>query len=265
MDQAFLFKVVLSMIIGGIWVVASTVVVDKFGTKLGGLIAGLPSTVVVALYFIGLSQGAQTAIQSTIVIPLAFAVNGPFMLVYAFLSKRGLWQSMLTALGVWFVLSYLIIVFPLHNFIIGLVICILVLISSIYIFESRFNAVSSLGQKTVYKKAQLFFRALFAGLIIGAAVFASRFFSPIVGGILASFPAVFVSTLLILHYNRGAEVAVGLAKSLLVSGFINVITYVIAVHYFYNSLGINQGTLMALIISIITAFLTHRFILKKLK
>ncbi len=51
MDQAFLFKVVLSMIIGGIWVVASTVIVDKFGTKLGGLIAGLPSTVVVALTF----------------------------------------------------------------------------------------------------------------------------------------------------------------------------------------------------------------------
>lgn len=253
------------MVIGGVWVVGSTVIVDKFGTKLGGLIAGLPSTVVVALYFIGLSQGTETAVQSTIVVPLAFAVNGPFMLVYAFLSKRGLWQSMLTALAVWFVLSYLIIVFHLNNFIIGLVICILVLISSIYIFERKFSAISSLGQKTVYKKAQLFFRALFAGLIIGAAVFASRFLSPTVGGILASFPAVFVSTLLILHYGRGAEVAVGLAKSLLVSGFINVMTYVIAIHYLYNNFGINQGTLIALMISIITAFLTHRFVLKKLK
>lgn len=265
MDQAFLFKVFLSMVIGGAWVVGSTVIVDKFGTKLGGLIAGLPSTVVVALYFIGLSQGTQTAVQSTTVIPLAFAVNGPFMLVYAFLSKRGLWQSMPAALGAWFVLSYLIIAFRIHNFIIGLAICISVLITCIYIFERKFSAVSSSGQKTVYKKTQLFIRALFAGLIIGAAVFASRFFSPTVGGVLASFPAVFVSTLLILHLSRGAEIAVGLAKSLLVSGFINVITYIIAVHYLYNNLGVNQGTLLALVISLVTAFLTHRFVLKKLK
>ncbi|WP_419802644.1 DUF3147 family protein [Mucilaginibacter sp.] len=265
MDHAILFKVILSMVIGGVWVLGSTVIVDKFGTKIGGLIAGLPSTVVVALYFIGLSQGTQTAVQSTVVIPLAFAVNGPFMLAYAYLSKRGLWQSILSALAVWFVLSYLIIAFHLHNFIVGLVICISVLIFSIIIFENKFSAISSLGQKTVYKKAQLFFRALFAGLIIGAAVFASHFLSPMIGGVLASFPAVFVSTLLILHNSQGSEIAVGLAKALLVSGFINVITYVIAVHYFYNILGINRGTLVALIISLFTAFLTHRFVLNKLK
>lgn len=116
MEQSFIIKVVLSVIVGGIWVASSTVIVDKFGTKIGGLVAGLPSTVVVALFFIGLSQGAKNAVESTTVVLFAFAANGPFMLIYAALSKKGLWQSMGTAISVWFGVSYLIILFNFDNF-----------------------------------------------------------------------------------------------------------------------------------------------------
>jgi len=51
--------------------------VDKFGTKVGGLIAGLPSTVVVALFFIGLSQGVQNVVESTSVVPSANEIVFP--------------------------------------------------------------------------------------------------------------------------------------------------------------------------------------------
>lgn len=265
MEQDFIIKVILSVIVGGIWVASSTVIVDKFGTKVGGLIAGLPSTVVVALFFIGLSQGVENVVESTSVVPLVFAANGPFMLVYAALSKKGLWQSMGAALLVWFGISYLIIIFDFSNFNWGLAICILVLIISTIIFEKTFSAFSIEGQKTAYKKSQLLARALFAGLIIGAAVLASKFLNPLFGGVLASFPAVFVSTLIILHNSRGAKVSIGLAKSLLISGFINVISYIIAIRFFYVSIGIYWGTLIGLLISFVTAYLTHKFILKKLK
>lgn len=265
MDHSFLLKVILSVIIGGTWVALSTLIVDKFGTKVGGLIAGLPSTVVVALFFIGLSQGVENVIKSTAVVPLAFAANGPFMLVYAALSKKRLLQSMGAALLAWFGCSYLIILFQFDNFNWGLTICILVLIVCTIIFEKVFVASSISGQKTEFKTSQLLVRALFAGLIIGAAVLASRFLNPLLGGILASFPAVFVSTLIILHNSRGGKVAIGLAKSLLVSGFINVMAYVIAIRLLYPSIGLYWGTLIGLIISLITAYLTHRFILKRLK
>ncbi|MCC4227156.1 DUF3147 family protein [Zunongwangia profunda] len=265
MEQDFIIKVVLSLIVGGIWVASSTVVVDKFGTKVGGLIAGLPSTVVIALFFIGLNQGVESVVASTSVVPLAFAANGPFMLVYAALSKKGLWLSMGAALLVWFGISYLIILLDFNNFSWGLGICIVVLIVSTIIFEKTFSALSVVGQKTEYKGLNLLARALFAGIIIGAAVLASKFLSPLFGGILASFPAVFVSTLIILHKSRGAKIAIGLAKALLISGFINVMSYIIAIRLLYTSVGIYWGTLIGLLISLATAYVTHQFILKKLK
>ncbi|MET4082705.1 putative membrane protein (GlpM family) [Pedobacter sp. UYP30] len=265
MDQAFVIKVMLSVIIGGIWVALSTVIVNKFGTKVGGLIAGLPSTVVVALFFIGLSQGVESVVKSTAVVPLAFAANGPFMLVYAAASKKGLWQSMGGALLTWFVCSYIIILFRFNNFNWGLAICILVLFVCAIIFEKTFGASSISGEKTELKVSQLLLRALFAGFIIGSAVFASKFLNPLFGGILASFPAVFVSTLVILHNSRGAKVSIGLAKSLLISGFINVMAYIISIRLLYPSIGLYWGTLIGLLISLTTAYLMHRFVLKKLK
>lgn len=265
MKQDFIINVVLSVIVGGIWVASSTVIVDKFGTKVGGLIAGLPSTVVVALFFIGLSQGVESVVESTSVVPLAFAANGPFMLVYAALSKKGLWQSMGAALLVWFGISYLIMFFNLSNFNWGLAVCILVLIISTIIFEKAFRALSIPRYKTAYKNSQLLARALFAGLIIGSAVLASKFLNPLFGGILASFPAVFVSAIIILHNSRGPKVSIGLAKSLLISGFINVMAYIIAIRFYYVSIGLYWGTLIGLLTSFVSAYLTHKFILKKLK
>ena len=70
----------------------------------------------IALFFIGLNQGVESVVASTSVVPLAFAANGPFMLVYAALSKKGLWLSMGAALLVWFGISYLIILLDFNNF-----------------------------------------------------------------------------------------------------------------------------------------------------
>ena len=265
LDQIFLTKVILSVIIGGIWVTSSTLIVDKFGTKLGGLIAGLPSTAVIALLFIAISDNIDTAIRSTSVIPLAYSINAAFMLVYASLSKKGLLVAILPALIIWFLLSYLIIIFNFDNFIFGLIAWFLVLCASIYILENFFNSDSLEGQKIEYKNYQIAFRALFAGLVIGASVIASKLGGAIFGGILASFPAVFISTLIIVHKSRGPIVTIALTKSLLISGFINVISYSLAVRYLYGTIGVAYGTIGALVISLITGFLSYKFLIQKLK
>ena len=145
MEPEFIYKVIASIVVGGSWVAGSTVLVDKLGTKTGGLIAGLPSTVVVALFFIGLSQGTSAVVAATTVVPLTFAVNGPFLLAYAALAKRGWWHAMVPAVGIWFGLSYLIIVFRPDDFFWGVVICGLVLTLVTVIFERAFNASSAAG------------------------------------------------------------------------------------------------------------------------
>ena len=52
MDDIFFLKFALSIIIGGAWIALATVLAEKFGTKLGGVIAGLPSMTAAALFFI---------------------------------------------------------------------------------------------------------------------------------------------------------------------------------------------------------------------
>ena len=49
---------------------------------MGGLIGGLPSTVVIALLFIGLTQSPQIAADTTTVMPLAQGLNGLFVLTF---------------------------------------------------------------------------------------------------------------------------------------------------------------------------------------
>jgi hypothetical protein len=88
MDLSFWIKFGLSFLVGGIWVTLSSVAAERFGSKVGGLIGGLPSTIVVTLLFIGLTQTPERAAESAIIVPLVMGVNGIFVTVFIFLSRQ---------------------------------------------------------------------------------------------------------------------------------------------------------------------------------
>ena len=60
----FVLKLVLTAFVGGSWVVLSTIIAERAGTKLGGVIAGLPSSSLIAFLFIGWTQSPQAAAQA---------------------------------------------------------------------------------------------------------------------------------------------------------------------------------------------------------
>jgi hypothetical protein len=88
MDTSFWIKFGLGFLVGCIWITISSVAAERLGTKVGGLIGGLPSTIVVTLLFIGLTQTAERAAESAIVVPLVMGVNGIFVTVFISLSRR---------------------------------------------------------------------------------------------------------------------------------------------------------------------------------
>jgi hypothetical protein len=90
------------------------------------------------------------------------------------------------------------------------------------------------------------------------AVWLSRGLGPEIGGIIAVFPAVFVSTLLIAYRARGLEFARSMARPLLLSGTINIIIYVVCIHILYPRSGILFGTLAAFFMSAISAYILFR-------
>jgi hypothetical protein len=66
MDHAFLLKTVTSFLAGGIWIGASTLLAERLGSKKGGLVTNLPSTILVALVFVALAkEGAQKKVPES--------------------------------------------------------------------------------------------------------------------------------------------------------------------------------------------------------
>ena len=264
MDASFWFKLALSFIVGSLWVTLTTLSAERFGTKIGGLIGGLPSTVVIALFFIGFTQSPQIAAQATTVMPLAQGLNGVFVLTFMWLIQRGLWSGLLGALLVWFIQSTLLYLLDIHIFWISLIGWLALLFFCYVVLEKWMN-ISSQGRLGVYYPPfQLIWRALFGGGVIALAVFMGKLGGPLLGGIFGSFPAMFLSTLVITYNTGGLDFSRSVGKSLLISGLINVPLYEIAVRLLYPAVGLGLGTALALLFSLGTGYLTFQFMKARL-
>jgi len=264
MDASFWFKILLSFIVGSLWITLTTLSAERFGSKVGGLIGGLPSTVVIALLFIGLTQSPEIAAQATTVMPLAQGLNGLFILTFMYFIQRGLWLGLLTSLILWFVQSSLLYLLDIQRFWVSLLGCLFLLVFCYLIVEKRMK-VPSQGRLTIsYPPSQLAWRALFGGGVISLAVLMGKIGGPLLGGIFGAFPAMFLSTLVITFNSAGSGFSRPVGKSLLISGLINVPIYEIMVRFLYPSIGLGLGTALALLFSLCTGYFTFLFMKTRL-
>src|SRR5229473_3708453 len=105
MADLLILHLILAFTVGGAWVSSATLIAERYGSSLGGLVGGLPAISIVSFLFIGLNQSPETASQATIVFPLALSFTMSFLLVYATASKRGFPVAFLSGLIVWVSLS----------------------------------------------------------------------------------------------------------------------------------------------------------------
>ena len=259
MDPTFWFKLCLGFFLGGVWVTLSTISAERFGSKIGGLIGGLPSTVVITLLLIGLTQTPQVAVDATIIIPLSMSVTGLFMVVYLFLARRGLLVGLSMALLVWFGLASLLDTLVIRYAWLPILGWITLTVVYFLIVEKGMHIPSRLLGKVHYTKSQILFRALFGGIVIAFAVLMGKLGGPILGGIFSTFPAMFLSSLVITYRVGGADFSRAIGKSLLMSGMLTVPVYALAVGCFYPRVGMGIGTLLALLLSTGVAYLTYHF------
>src|SRR5712691_2688031 len=115
MTDLLILHLILAFTVGGAWVSSATLIAERYGSALGGLVGGLPAISIISFLFIGLNQGPETASQATIVFPLALSFTMSFLLVYAVVSKRGFQVAFLAALLVWASLSAITALFNLRN------------------------------------------------------------------------------------------------------------------------------------------------------
>jgi hypothetical protein len=264
MDILFWFKIGLSFLIGGAWVSLSTLAAEKFGSRVGGILAGFPSTAAIALFFIGLTQSAEIASAATTVMPMTHGVNGLFLVIYILLIRRGLFLSLLAALSVWFLNAFILSAIGIRHFELSILVWAFLFLFSFFMTEKVMTIRSTGSIRLKYSARQALLRGLFGGSVIASAVLIGKLGGPTMGGIFAIFPSIFVSTLAVTYLSGGADFSKAVAKSMLFSGLINVTLYAIVVRYLFLHVGLYWGTMIGLVFSMGIGFLTYVIMTKRL-
>ena len=253
-DSLFLFQLVITFLVGSFWLTGATILAEKFGAKIGGVIAGMPSSIVIALFFIGWTQTPVVASQATVVVPLIMGIDGLFILTYASLVRQSFPLALLSSLFVWLCFSFVIVLIHLNNFGLALTGFLGLLLVSYGAMEYVLHVKSLAGRHTPFTFSNVLMRGLVSGLIITLAVAFAKLGGPLIGGVFASFPAVFLSTMILTYFAQGKAFSVSVMKTLLLSGTINATVYASAVRFLYPLLGLIEGTISSFLLSLISMY-----------
>ncbi len=264
MGNVFLFKLVLSFFIGSLWVITATVLADRLGPKIGGLITGLPSTALFGLFFLAWTQNASAGTAATTVMPVSAGFTCLFILMYCFLVTRSFWAALLAALALWMALAFGLIQLHLQSFLVSLIGYIVLFLISLYFLENKLKIRSITGKKLNYTPTQIVGRGLVSGSIVALAVYLGKIGGPTMGGMFSMFPATFISTILITYFTQGGRFSAAIMKSSMVSAITTVI-YAITVRYTYVPWGIAWGTLASIFVSFFSGYVIYRIVIRRLQ
>lgn len=261
----FAAKTVISFIVGFVWITTSSLFAEKLGPKIGGVIAGLPATVVVALLFIGLTQGDTVASLSTIVIPLVLSINVTFVLLFIVLSKKfSVLCSLLGSLVFWFFATFLISSQVYSNFSIFVLVGGGIIFLCYYILEKKMDIPVVQGKRIILSTAHIVFRGIVGGAVVFFSVIMSKIAGPTIAGIFASFPGLTVALIIIMYSTQSIPFLHSLLKNFIISGSINVMVFVISARYLILYFGIYVAMLLSLLVSILSAYGLYFLVNKKL-
>lgn len=256
METLFIIKLLLSFIVGGIWVAASTRIAEKAGTKIGGFVSGLPSTMVVAFFFIGLAEGASVAAAGASIVPIIEIIDLIYVIIVVLLMKRSLLFAFLSALIFWAVSSFIVLWLNLTGFLLGLLL-IGIFTAFLLLYLEKILDIKSISKITVpSKRRTLLFRAIFGGFMIAFAVLMAKISGPLVGGLFAMFPAMMTATIVVTYFLHGHDFSKATMKTCLLS-LIGIVSYGAVVHYAFVPLGIWLGTLAAIVVSYSISFVFY--------
>ena len=244
-----LIQFVLPFIIAAAVVVGITVIAEKFGTKVGGILGTVPSTIVVAFVFISINRGEVFASNSASVVPAEMAINLVFLFLFTLLSKGSTWKALTISLSVWALLSSVLLISNLQVIWLTLVIYYVTVTVLFLILEKKVKMKSAGSVKVKYTAGKIAFRGLFAGFIIGVSVLLSNI-GEVISGIFSVFPAIFLSTMVITIREHGSSFSGGIGKSMIL-GSQTVVLYAAAIHFLYPVLGTIWGSVLSYAISMI--------------
>lgn len=162
----------MSFLIGGGWVSFVTVIGEKLGSKVGGFLVGLPSTIVFTLFFIGWTQTEQDAVKATAIIPALGAASAIFIVIYSILVRKNFYFALISAITVWCIAAFALVYSNFDNF--GLSFLIYLAISPVCFiileFVLKIKSTNSV-RRTKISAEIIIFRMMLSGTIVASGVF----------------------------------------------------------------------------------------------
>lgn len=246
-DLYFALTLAIKMIVAASFVITATVAAERAGPAIGALIATLPVSAGPAYVFLALDHGPEFISRSALA---SLALNGStaiYAVAYVLLAQRrpfivvvpGAFLAWLVSVVVfaalstetWIAIAINLVVFP---------------ISFLAVRKYRFARVPPLRLRW-YDFA---LRALLVACLVGAVVTLSFRIGPGPTGVLAAFPVVFTSIMIILHHRIGGKAA----GAVLASGMLGLCGFGLAVltlHLLAVPLGNGPALGWALVVAVL--------------
>jgi len=245
-----MFSEVLSFAIAAAWVSLATVVAERLGTRAGGIVATLPSTLVVALYFVTVEQGTAFAARVAYAVPAEMGVNAVFLALFVSFSNRGLARALAAAFAGWAALSATLFFADPRGMLLPIIVFVALVAASTAWLRARHPYRQEAGQDITYTPREIAMRGLFAGAVISLAIIGANLAGPVLGAIFAVFPVIFTSTMVILYLRQGPSFTAATGTTMIL-GSVNVVAFAVVAAFTLPALGAGWGTLAAIVASYI--------------
>jgi hypothetical protein len=196
----FVLVLALRMAVTAAFVVAASMITERVGPVLGALVATLPVSGGPSYIFLAMDHGADFVAQAAVSSLPVNAVTLVISLVYAVIAQRANMPTSLAAiLGAW--LAGVLIVRQVDWTIFRGIVLNLVVLAACLPFAHRYTHAKM--PLIVRRWYDVPLRAAVVSTLVATVVTASYYVSPQVSGIIALFPGVYTSFVLILHPRIG--------------------------------------------------------------
>lgn len=252
-----LTSILLSALFAGIVATLVTIAIEKFGGRTGGVLATIPTTIVpAALGMFSISGEAEFA-QSMSIVPLGMMVNAIFLLVWIHAPQRlglSLMGTTILSLVVWMLIGSLGLVVSSELQSSGITalsfaISGLGFLISLGIWTTWTSRPAPKGSRSV-RPSILVLRGSAAATAIGIAVWFSSLSYPFVSGLVSTFPAIFLTSMIALWLAQGQDVPQGAAGPMMLGGA-SVGVYAVVAIVLFPMLGPVLGSIITWLISIL--------------
>lgn len=245
-DTSFIVVLAIRMAVTALFVLAATVTAERAGPLVGGLIATLPLGAGPVYVFLAMDHDARFIADSAVTTLAINAANVAFALIYALLAqKRALLVSLPAAFAVWLAMAMAIdnVTWSWSS---AALLNLAVLPVCLWLARPlRLTPVP----RTPARWYELALRAVMVAALVGVTVTLSFRIGAAASGILAVFPIILISIMLILHRRAGGPPT----AAVMANGVLGLVGFGIAataLHFAAVPLGSAVALSLALSISI---------------